>query len=66
MAQVIQALRFIKCLTGLGVNCILYDPPLKAAGDKREFCEFEDVLKADIISLHVPKIKDGHLKQFTI
>ncbi|TEW52949.1 4-phosphoerythronate dehydrogenase [Psychromonas algicola] len=51
-----------QCLSGLGVNCILYDPPLKAAGDKREFCEFEDVLKADIISLHVPKIKDGPFK----
>jgi len=49
-------------LSGLGVSCILYDPPLNAAGDKRQFCEFEDVLKADIISLHVPKVKEGPYK----
>ena len=51
-----------ECLSGLGVNCILYDPPLSEAGDRREFCEFSDVLKADIISLHVPKIKEGAYK----
>lgn len=47
------------CLTGLGVTCHLYDPPLKLAGDKRDFCEFSDVLNADIITLHVPKVKHG-------
>jgi erythronate-4-phosphate dehydrogenase len=46
-------------LTALGVNCKLYDPPLQQAGDKRDFCNFEDVLQADIITLHVPKTDTG-------
>lgn len=46
-------------LNALGVNCKLYDPPLQLAGDPREFCTFDEVLKADIISLHVPKTLDG-------
>lgn len=50
------------CLTGLGVMCQLYDPPLKAAGDQRHFCEFSDVINADVITLHVPKIKHGLYK----
>lgn len=49
-------------LTGLGVECKLYDPPLKRAGDEREFCDFADILASDIISLHVPKIPDGENK----
>jgi len=46
-------------LNALGVNCKLYDPPLQSAGDVRDFCTFEQVLSADIISLHVPKTLDG-------
>lgn len=46
-------------LSALGVNCKLYDPPLQFSGDKRDFCSFSDVLEADIISLHVPKIASG-------
>ena len=46
-------------LNALGVNCKLYDPPLEQAGDKRKFCTFDEVLKADIISLHVPKTNTG-------
>jgi len=46
-------------LNALGVSCRLYDPPLQRAGDKREFCTFEEVLEADIITLHVPKTKVG-------
>lgn len=48
-----------KLLSAIGAKCKLYDPPLQQAGDKREFCEFEDVLNADIISLHVPKTASG-------
>jgi erythronate-4-phosphate dehydrogenase len=51
-----------KCLAALGINCILYDPPLQALGDKRDFCDFDSVLKSDIISLHVPKIIAGPFK----
>jgi len=49
-------------LTGLGVDCILYDPPLAAAGERRTFCEFNEVLESDIISLHVPKVTSGEYK----
>ena len=46
-------------LTALGVGCKLYDPPLLNHGDNRDFCSFDEVLQADIISLHVPKITTG-------
>ncbi|TEW55186.1 4-phosphoerythronate dehydrogenase [Psychromonas sp. RZ22] len=51
-----------QCLTAIGVTCKLYDPPLNAVGDQREFCDFSEVLSADIISLHVPKIITGPFK----
>ena len=53
-----------QCLTGLGVSCKLYDPPLQASGDCREFCDFSEVLQSDIISLHVPKTMQGPFKTF--
>ncbi|MEL0660597.1 4-phosphoerythronate dehydrogenase [Psychromonas arctica] len=53
-----------QCLTGLGVRCKLYDPPLQASGDSREFCNFSEVLQSDIISLHVPKTMKGPFKTF--
>ena len=53
-----------QCLTGLGVSCKLYDPPLQASGDSREFCDFSEVLQSDIISLHVPKTMQGPFKTF--
>ncbi len=46
-------------LNALGISCKLYDPPLQNAGDPREFCSFDEVVNADIISLHVPKIIEG-------
>jgi len=46
-------------LSALGVCCKLYDPPLQLAGDERPFCDFDEVLNADIISLHVPKVSGG-------
>ena len=51
-------------LTAMGMDCVLFDPPLEHAGDPREFCDFSTVLKADIISLHVPKIKAGEHPTF--
>ena len=53
-----------QCLTALGIRCKLYDPPLQAAGDNRHFCDFSEVLSADIISLHVPKTMQGPYKTF--
>ena len=46
-------------LNALDVNCILYDPPLSLTNDPRSFCRFEEVLEADIITLHVPKTNVG-------
>ena len=46
-------------LSALGISCKLYDPPLQLAGDRREFCHFNEVINADIISLHVPKVSRG-------
>jgi len=46
-------------LNALGMNCKLYDPPLLLTGDDRDFCSFKEVLKADVISLHVPKVVQG-------
>ncbi|KPU82125.1 erythronate-4-phosphate dehydrogenase [Psychromonas sp. PRT-SC03] len=46
-------------LNALGLHCKLYDPPLQLSGDPRSFCSFNEVLNADIISLHVPKITEG-------
>lgn len=46
-------------LKALGMDCRLYDPLLQLAGDNRNFCHFDQVLSADIISLHVPKVTDG-------
>ncbi|GLS91515.1 erythronate-4-phosphate dehydrogenase [Psychromonas marina] len=46
-------------LNALGLNCKLYDPPLQLAGDNRAFCSFDEVINADIISLHVPKVSVG-------
>ncbi|MEI6896932.1 MAG: 4-phosphoerythronate dehydrogenase [Psychromonas sp.] len=46
-------------LSAIGMHCKLYDPPLQLSADKRKFCNFNEVLKADIISLHVPKVISG-------
>jgi len=53
-----------KVLTAMGVACKLYDPPLRNSGDPRQFCDFSDVLAADIITLHVPKTLQGEFKTY--
>ena len=48
------------CLTGLGLNVLLNDPPKQQAGDERAFVELDEWLaKADIVTLHVPITSDG-------
>lgn len=48
------------CLTGLGLNVLLNDPPKQQAGDERAFVELDELLaKADIVTLHVPITSDG-------
>ncbi|BFT29867.1 4-phosphoerythronate dehydrogenase [Alteromonas sp. D210916BOD_24] len=46
-------------LTALGVNHLLCDPPLKDAGDPRDFVSLAEINQCDVISLHVPFVKDG-------
>ncbi|MEX0950846.1 MAG: 4-phosphoerythronate dehydrogenase [Gammaproteobacteria bacterium] len=48
-----------KLLSVLGVRCLLNDPPLAVAGDTRDFCSLDDVLHADVVSLHVPLTDTG-------
>ena len=38
----------------IGMQVLFNDPPLKRNGETREFAEFEEILKCDVISLHTP------------
>lgn len=52
--------RLAEKLTALGVDFMLCDPPLDAAGDTRDFVSYEHLLaQADILSFHVPLVNDG-------
>lgn len=46
-------------LEGLGMRCLLNDPPLKAAGGDGRYLDLDAVLNADIVTLHVPLTKTG-------
>jgi len=46
-------------LQALGVRCLLNDPPLQQQGSALPLLPLEQVLEADIISLHVPLTKQG-------
>ncbi len=46
-------------LQSLGVRCLLNDPPLQQQGSALPLRPLEQVLEADIISLHVPLTKQG-------
>lgn len=48
-----------KHLTALGIHYKLCDPPLQQAGDNRKFVALDDIMQCDVISLHVPWIKEG-------
>ena len=48
------------CLTGLGINVLLNDPPKQAQGDARVFTPLEQLLtEADVITLHTPITQQG-------
>lgn len=52
--------RLAEKLTALGVNFVLCDPLLEAAGDTRAFVSYDSLLsQADILSFHVPLVNDG-------
>lgn len=46
-------------LKALGVQCLLYDPPLQEKTGSGGFVDLETVLSAQIITLHVPLEKTG-------
>lgn len=48
-------------MTALGWTCLVYDPPLQAENQLNDilWVDFESVLQADIISLHVPLKRGG-------
>ena len=48
-----------RILSVLGINYKICDPPLADAGDEREFVSMHDIMQCDVISLHVPWVKDG-------
>lgn len=49
-----------QCLTGLGLNVLINDPPKQAEGDTREFTPLDTLLEqADVITVHTPITKEG-------
>ncbi|MCF2948540.1 4-phosphoerythronate dehydrogenase [Paraglaciecola aquimarina] len=48
-----------KHLSALGIEYKLCDPPLQEAGDSRNLVSMEEIMQCDVISLHVPWIKEG-------
>ena len=50
----------VTLLQACGISCLVNDPPLQARcpGD-RDWRELDEVLEADIVSLHVPLIRTG-------
>lgn len=46
-------------LSQLGIETVLCDPPLQEQGDPRKFSSFDDILKCDWITLHVPLVTSG-------
>lgn len=46
-------------LTALGMHCVVNDPPLQAQGGHGDFVSLDDVLRADVITVHVPYTRDG-------
>ena len=48
-----------RCLDLLKIDYLLCDPPLAAQGDPRSMVSLQQVLKCDVISLHVPLTIQG-------
>ena len=46
-------------LHALNIAHVLCDPPLEAAGDSRHFTGMDTIMTCDVITLHVPFVKDG-------
>ena len=46
-------------LAALGMHCVVNDPPLQDQGGHDDFVSLEEVLQADVITVHVPYTRDG-------
>ncbi|NDV91916.1 DUF3410 domain-containing protein [Alteromonas sp. 345S023] len=46
-------------LDALGINYKLCDPPLEQTNDSRRFYPLAEILRCDVITLHVPYVKTG-------
>ncbi len=46
-------------LAALGINCLINDPPLQAKTHDPQYRELGEILRADVISLHVPLTRAG-------
>jgi erythronate-4-phosphate dehydrogenase len=51
--------RVKRFMDALGVKCLLNDPPLASKTSNHTYVELEEILQADIITLHVPFTIDG-------
>ena len=51
--------RLAQAFSTLGVRCLLNDPPLKEAAIGGPYSDLQDILNADIITLHVPLTGSG-------
>jgi len=49
-----------RCLGLLSIKYLLCDPPLEQSGDPRQLVPMSDIMKCDVISLHVPIEKIGN------
>ena len=51
-------------LSVLGMQCRVNDPPLQAGGGQDDFVSLDEVLQADIVTVHVPLTKAGRHPTF--
>jgi erythronate-4-phosphate dehydrogenase len=51
-------------LSALGMQCRVNDPPLQAGGDHDDFVSLDEVLQADIVTVHVPLTRNGRYPTF--
>jgi len=47
-------------LSALDMRCVINDPPLQAQGGHDDFVSLDEVLQADVITVHVPYTRDGN------
>ncbi|WP_343990403.1 4-phosphoerythronate dehydrogenase [Kangiella japonica] len=56
--------RVAKVLESLGIDYLLNDPPLEAAGDSRSFVSLKEINQCDVITCHVPFLASGQYSTY--